>query len=157
MYERLGGTPGPEDGMPQSMDIGTVLVPTLMVCGTDDPYILCSNDYVANRTTPELVPDYEVVLNHCGHLVISKCRSMTSVTTWNVWAEDEGYRAILAITEYLERRVIMAGWGVWLSGAYQHEGRGLPPTAAGSATSILGGPLALLRTIGSWSLRGDDF
>ena len=50
MYERLGGTPGPEDGMPQSMDIGTVLVPTLMVCGTDDPYILCSNDYVANRT-----------------------------------------------------------------------------------------------------------
>ena len=36
----------------------------------------------------------------------------SAVTTWNVWAEDEGYRAILAITEYLERRVIMAGWGV---------------------------------------------
>ena len=102
----LGSHPGKVTTvLAQSRPIGPVEVPTLLVCSTSDPYILCSDGFVAAGTTSELVPDYNVFYNSCdGHLVISKCRSVTNMKTWNVLARDEGEKAMEAITDFIEGR-----------------------------------------------------
>merc|ERR1712039_1133238 len=58
-----------DQGSPQKHPIGNITVPTLFVCGKQDPYLLCASPWVAN--TKKYVADYTTVNVDCGHELLT--------------------------------------------------------------------------------------
>eukprot|EP00928_Gymnodinium_smaydae_P066359 TRINITY_DN4937_c0_g1_i4.p1 TRINITY_DN4937_c0_g1~~TRINITY_DN4937_c0_g1_i4.p1 ORF type:complete len:383 (-),score=36.71 TRINITY_DN4937_c0_g1_i4:163-1251(-) len=79
LFKTLRGLRGGEgnDGAPQKVATGYISMPTLYVCGSQDPAILCYKDWALK--TKDYVPEskYTYVEVNCGHNPLDKwmCRS----------------------------------------------------------------------------------
>jgi len=65
-----------DQGAPQKHPIGNITAPTLFVCGTQDPYLLCASPWVA--TTKKYVADYKTLNVECGHELLTVGNGCTS-------------------------------------------------------------------------------
>merc|ERR1712228_642102 len=65
-----------DQGSPQKHPIGNITVPTLFVCGKQDPYLLCASPWVAN--TKKYVADYTTLNVDCGHELLTVSSGCTS-------------------------------------------------------------------------------
>ena len=68
----FGGTPNP--GFPAKHPSGNVTVPSLYVCGTTDPAILCNRPY-ALGTKSLVEAEYQYLAVDCGHDLLSCSKS----------------------------------------------------------------------------------
>ncbi|CAB9503966.1 Epoxide hydrolase [Seminavis robusta] len=50
----------------ESAQVGTVEAPVLFICGAQDPYVLCNNDYAVN-VPANLMPNFEHASFRCEH------------------------------------------------------------------------------------------
>lgn len=60
----------PNSGIPQSAPTGKIAMPSLFVCGTSDPAILCDRPF-ALKTKDHCSADYTHLAVDCGHSVLS--------------------------------------------------------------------------------------
>jgi len=76
---------------PSAGSIGSIEIPTIFVCGTNDPAILCNSSYVTNVPNG-LLPNYEHVNFACGHdfFLEGNCNTM-----------DESFKVMEKITSFL--------------------------------------------------------